>query len=188
MMKTLCYLTLGSSLLLSQALVTPVHAADTTADPFNLTAALEPGASHEFVEVRLGRNLIRMAAQLVESSDTQVAEILRGLEQVQVNVIGLNDDNRDPVVQRLDALRAHLDREQWERVVTVRQDNENVCVHLKSQGEDNVEGLVVSVVENGREAILVRITGNIRPTQICEVAEALDLKPLKKLRDKLESH
>jgi uncharacterized SAM-dependent methyltransferase len=91
-------------------------------------------------------------------------------------------------VQRLDALRAHLDREQWERVVTVRQDNENVCVHLKSQGEDNVEGLVVSVVENGREAILVRITGNIRPTQICEVAEALDLKPLKKLRDKLESH
>ncbi len=140
-----------------------------------------PPASGEFVEVHIRSNLIGMVARLVEKSEPDAAELLRGLQQVRVNVIGLNDQNRDEMEKRIKAIRTKLDTQGWERIVTAQQKDEDVGVYLKTRGEEAVEGLVITVIDGRREAVLINIVGNIKPEKVAEVGERLNIEPLKKI-------
>ena len=46
----------------------------------------------EFVEVNLGRTVFAISGKLFEKSDPDFAKLVRGLELLQVNVVGLGDD------------------------------------------------------------------------------------------------
>ncbi|MBM3839126.1 MAG: hypothetical protein FJ398_14400 [Verrucomicrobia bacterium] len=60
-----------------------------------------PPTSGEFVEVHVKNNLISMAARLAEKIEPEVAQLLRGLHLVRVNVIGLTEENRADVEKRI---------------------------------------------------------------------------------------
>jgi hypothetical protein len=145
-----------------------------------------PGAGGECVEVRINRNLIAMASRLAERQEPEVAELLRGLESVHVSVVSLDDANREAALERIANLRTGLDAHGWDRVVTVRQNQEDVQVFLKTRGEEAIEGVVVTVIERDREAILVHIVGDLRPEKIAVIGERLNLEPLKQIGRKLE--
>jgi hypothetical protein len=143
-----------------------------------------PGNGGQFVEVNIKSNLIAMVARLVEKEESEAAELLRGLHQVRVNVIGLTDENRADLEKRIKSIRAQLDSQGWERIVTAQQKDEDVGVYLKTRGDQAVEGLVVTVLSGSKEAVLVNIVGNIRPEKVAEVGERLNIEPLKKLAPK----
>ena len=48
-----------------------------------------------------------------------------------------------------------------------------------------VEGIAVTVLSGDGEAVFVNIVGDIRPQQIAEVGERLNIDPLKKLSREL---
>ena len=135
----------------------------------------------EFVEVHLTRHLIAMAGGLVQKSEPEVADLLRGLQLIRVNVIGLDDKNRAEVEQRVKAIRTDLDAKGWERTVTVQQKNEDVGIYLKTRGGETVEGLVITVLGGKGEAVLINIVGDIKPEKLAVVGERLNLNPLKQL-------
>ena len=140
-----------------------------------------PSASgREFVEVHVTSSIISMAARLTQKSEPDVAELLRGLQLIQVNVIGLDDKNRADVEKRVKEIRAELDAKGWERVVTVQQKNEDVGIYIKTRGEEAVEGLVVTVLDGKGEAVLINIVGDIKPEKLALVGERLNIDPLKK--------
>src|SRR5213595_3736031 len=60
-----------------------------------------PASGGEFVEVHIKSNLISMVARLAEKSEPEIAELLRGLHRVRVNVIGLDDGNRAEMETRV---------------------------------------------------------------------------------------
>jgi len=64
-----------------------------------------PTAGGEFVEVNVNNNLICMAAKFVEKQQPDVAKMLRGIQRVRVNVIGLNDQNRADLQKRVQTIR-----------------------------------------------------------------------------------
>jgi hypothetical protein len=140
----------------------------------------------EFVEVNIRSNLILMAARLAEKAEPQVAELLRGIQQVRVNVLGLSDANRADIRKRVQTIREQLDSLQWERVVTVQKSQEDVGVYLKMRGDEAVEGLVVTVLSGDKEAVLVNIVGNIRPEKVAMIGERFNIEPLKNLGPALE--
>lgn len=140
-----------------------------------------PGGGGQFIEVHVKNNLIAMVARLAEKQEPEVAELLKGLEMVRVNVIGLKDSNRAEVKQRVGKIRAALDAQGWERVVTVQEANEDVGVYVKTRGSEAFEGVVVTVIDGDQEAVLVNVVGNIRPEQLSTLGERFDLEPLKKL-------
>ena len=142
----------------------------------------------QFVEVNIQGNLINMVARLTEDSEPEVAKILRGLKSVRVNVIGLNEDNSEEIKARVKSVRAQLSAAGWERIVTVKDKNEDVGVFMKLKGAEAVEGIAVTVLDEGGEAVFVNIVGDIRPEQIAEVGERLNIDPLKKLSHELGSH
>jgi hypothetical protein len=140
-----------------------------------------PASGGEFVEVQINSNLIGMAARLVEKSEPQVAEVIRGLKLIRVNVIGLTDENRAEIQQRVKKIRAELDDQKWERIVTAQKKDEDVGIYLKMRGEEAVEGLVVTVLTGNKEAVLVNIVGNIQPDKIALIGERFNIEPLKEI-------
>lgn len=140
-----------------------------------------PSSSGEFVEVNLSGGLIKMAAQITQRHEPEVADLLHNIQAVRVNVVGLGDDNRADVTKRVGTIRSELESKGWERIVNAQQKSEDVSVFLKTSNADTVEGLVVTVVEGDKEAVLVNIVGNIKLDQISKIADRLDIEPLKKV-------
>jgi hypothetical protein len=137
-------------------------------------------ANAEFVEVSIGSNLLSMAARLAGAKEPEAAEVLRGLQTVRVNVIGLGDNNRAEVVDRIEKIRGELVAKGWERIVTAQKKGEDVGVYVKTRGEEAVEGVVVTVLDSRKEAVLINIVGDIKPEKLSVLGERLDIEPLKK--------
>lgn len=140
----------------------------------------------DYVEVNVSNNLIAMVARLAEKQEPQVADMLRGIKSVRVNVVGLTDQNRSEVEKKIKAIRAQLDAAGWERTVAAQKEKADVGVYVKTRGDEAVEGVVVTVIEGGQQAVLVNLVGDIKPEKLAMIGERFDLEPLKKLH--IEPH
>ena len=142
-----------------------------------------PGNGSEFVEVQVRSNLLNFAATLVEKDEPEAAKLLRGVQLVRVNVVGLTDENREETQKRVQKIRQDLEGRGWERNVNVQgKDGEDVGVYTQTQGGTALAGVVVTVVDP-KNVVLVNVVGDIRPEQIAALGEKLNLKPLKKIGD-----
>jgi hypothetical protein len=139
-----------------------------------------PGGSGQFVEIQIKSNLLSLAAQFVEKQQPDVAKLLRSVELVRVNVVGLTEENRDEVTKRVRQIRQELDARGWEQTVRVQEKHgEDVGIYTKKRGGEALAGLVITVLEPKGEAVLINIVGDIRPEQVAVLGEKLDIKPLK---------
>src|SRR5262249_52170011 len=146
-----------------------------------------PSSGGEFVEVNVSTSLISLAARLIEKDEPEVAQLLKGLKSVRVNVIGLDDGNRSDLEKRIQSIRKQLDNRGWERVVTAQQKNEDVSVYLKMR-DDSVQGIVVMAIDGKHEAVFVNVLGDIQPEKLALLGEKLHIEPLKKLAPATEKH
>jgi len=141
-----------------------------------------PGKGGEFVEIQVGSNLLSFAAQLVEKQETNAAKLLRSVQLIQINVVGLTDENRDELQKHVQQIRHDLSAKGWDRVVTVQQKNgEDVGVYTKTRGGETLEGLAVTVIDPKKEVVLVNLVGDIKPEQVAALGEKLNLETLKKV-------
>ncbi len=140
-----------------------------------------PQSGGQFVEVNIRENLIGMVAKLASAQEPEVAELLGGLKRIRVNVIGLDDANRGEMGERVERLSQELDRGGWERIVTAQDSGQAVNVFLKTREQEAVEGIVVTVIQGGKEAVLINVVGDIRPEQISVLGDRFNIEPLKKV-------
>jgi hypothetical protein len=145
-----------------------------------------PGGSGEFVEVNVNSNLITMVTNFARKQEPQIAEVLAGLKGIRVNVLGVNDKNREEVITKMTSIRSQLDGSGWDRVVSVIDGKDDVGVFMKMRGPEAVEGLVITVLEGKKHAVFVNIVGDIRPDKLATVGERFNIEPLKHLPVKAE--
>jgi hypothetical protein len=138
------------------------------------------------LEVNIKGALLSFAAKVAEKSEPKASELLKNLQQVRVNVLKLNEKNRDEIVERAKSIRAQLTTDKWEQIVSVQERKEDVGVYVKMGAEDSIQGLVVTVIDGAKEAVFVNIVGNIRADQLAEVADQLNIGPLKKMSGKFK--
>ncbi|MDB4384662.1 DUF4252 domain-containing protein [Opitutaceae bacterium] len=97
-------------------------------------------------------------------------------------MIGLNDDNRAEATNHIESIRSELTQAGWARVVSVcEKAGDNVAVFLKQNGDESIQGVVVSVIGRKGEAVLVNIVGDVQLEQIARIGARLDIDPLKEL-------
>ncbi len=173
---------LASTAVVAIACITPqLFAADPAAGFVDFGRFTPPSGGGQFVEVNIKSSLIGLAARLAESAEPEVADLLRKLHSIRVNVIGVDDANRAELEERLARIGAELDSKGWERIVTVREKKQEIGIYLRQRGEEAIEGVVVTVLEPDKEAILVNVVGDIRPEKLAELGEKFGIDPLKKL-------
>jgi len=140
-----------------------------------------PGKGNEFVEVQVRSNLLIFAAQLVEKEEPEAAKLLRSVQLVRVNVVGLTDENREEMQKRIQKIRQDLESHGWERNVNVQgKDGEDVGVYTQTSGGETLAGVAITVIDP-KNVVLVNVVGDIRPEQIAALGESLNLKPLKEI-------
>jgi len=172
-------------LLALPVLATEENTASPSAIDFDVFSPSEDGS---FVEIRVNNGLINMAARLAETSEPEVAKILGGLKSIRVNVIKFEEGEKGEkkkVTSRIESIRKQLDDQEWERVVRVKEDNEDVGIYAKLKGDESIEGVVVTVIEEN-EAVLIHVDGSIRPEELAQVGERLNIEPLKHLGESLD--
>lgn len=158
--------------------------AETTPPGFVDFGKLTPtAAGGEFVEVKLSRGLIQMASKFTRKHEPDVADLLKNLESVRVNVVPLGDDNRGETEKKAESIRTELEGKGWEQIVSVREKNQNVAVLLKTRNAETVEGVVVTVIEGGKQAIFVNVVGDVKLEDISRLGEKLNLEPLRQVGD-----
>ena len=131
------------------------------------------------VEINIQGTLLSIVSKIAQKSEPEAAEILKNLTHVRVNVLKLNDKNRADVENRVKTMRAQLQAEKWERIVSVQEKKQDVGVYVKTRGEESIEGIVVTVIDGGKEAVLINVVGDIKPEQLSTVADKLNIEPLK---------
>jgi hypothetical protein len=178
-MKRLMSLLNGTAVL-AVALTLNLNAAPVAPGQVDFGAFTPPGGGGEFVEINISGDLISLATRVVEKQEPELAQLLNGIHRVRVNVIGLDDENRPELQKRVESVRKDLDGKGWERLVTVRQQAQDVSVYLKMRNKDTVEGLVVVVMEENKQAVFVNVAGNIRPEQLSQLGDRLHIDALKK--------
>jgi hypothetical protein len=178
-MKRMMPLTLGTAILLTACAV-DLQAETLPPGQVDFGTFSPPKSGGEFAEINITSSLISLVAGLVENKDTDVAQLLKGLQQVRVSVIGMNDDNRGELQKRAENVRRQLDKG-WEQIVRAQQDTKNVSIYLKTQNKDTIQGLVVVVLDGDQKAVFVNIVGNIKPSQLSLLGEKFNIDPLKKL-------
>ena len=94
-----------------------IHAENTPPGYVDFGKFSPPSSGGEFVEVHITSNLISMVARLAEKNEPEIAELLRGLHRVRVNVIGLDDGNRAEMETRVKKIRSDLDAQEAALVV-----------------------------------------------------------------------
>ena len=140
------------------------------------------GDGGELVEVQINSNLLSLAAQFVEKQEPAAANLIRSVELIRVNVIGVTDANRDDLTNRVQQIRHDLESRGWDRTVAVQEkDGEEVGVYIRTRGGEALAGLFITVVEPKEDVVLVNIVGNIQPAQVALLGEKLDIEPLKKV-------
>jgi Skp family chaperone for outer membrane proteins len=149
---------------------------------------LVPAAKGEFVEVNLSAGMLKFAAKLAARQEPEAAALIANLRHVRVNVVSLDDSNRQGTIDHIESIRSKLAAQGWTQMVTVREKGEqsNVDVHVKQRSEDVIDGLVITVIDKRGEAVLVNIVGNISADQISQVASNLNIEPLQHVRVKMK--
>lgn len=145
-----------------------------------------PAGGGEFVEVNVTGTLISLATKFLEKDQPDVAQVLKGLQSVRVNVVGLDDANRPDIESRVQDVRKDLESKGWERIVKVQEKGQDVGVYLKSQDKETVQGLVVMVLDGAKQAVFVNVVGDIKPEQLSMLGEKLHIDPLKKIGKQVE--
>ncbi len=169
----------------SLALLTNSHAGNSPPGYADF-GKFSPSGSGEFVEVQIESNIIGMVARLVEKEEPEIAQLIRGLQMIHVNVIGLDDKNREEVTQRIGKITDKLDGDGWKRMVMVQEKGQSVNVFTKTRGDESVEGIALTVLEGTKHAVLVNIVGDIKPEKLAVIGEKFHINPLKELGGKFQ--
>src|SRR6476660_9480205 len=178
-MNTRVSLSLGAAALLAAAQF--ACAASAPAGYVDFGKLPNSASGNQTVEVNVGSNLISMVTQLVQKNEPEIADLLKGLRSIRVNVVGLDDTNRDEIQDRVRALRTQLDTDGWEKVVSAQQKKQDVGVYLKTRGGDTVEGVVVTVMDGRKQAVFINVVGDIKPEKLGVIGDRFNIDPLKKL-------
>ena len=131
------------------------------------------------MEIELPANLLCLAAQVAEKNQPDAGQLLSGLQQVRVYVVGLDDSNRAEVQKRTQTIRQELLAKGWQRIVGVQEKSEEVGIYLKMADKGAIQGLVATVLDGKDQAVFVNVVGDIKPEQLAALGDHLKLDALK---------
>ena len=136
----------------------------------------------QVVEVKLEPALIKFAAKIAAVKEPEAAELLKNIEQVRVNVVELDETNTADATAKIAAVRTQLESAGCAPTVSVRdpKKGDDVVVYIKTGADDCIEGIVVTVIEDKKQAVFVNVVGSIRPEQLAELGKRLDIDVLKR--------
>lgn len=133
------------------------------------------------IEVNLRGSLLNFIASASSESEPEFAGLVNKLKAIQVRGFPLTNANANEVARRFEEFSNELESSGWQRVVYIREDQENVSIYMKPQGE-SIAGLTVMATDPSDDrSIFINIVGSINPEEIGKIGRGLDIEPMKNI-------
>lgn len=123
------------------------------------------------VMVNIGSLLLGLAT-VATRDDPEAAQLLSGLEGVRVNVYSTGGQTA-PALEQINHVKDLLRAADWEPIVQVNEDGEQVQIFMKADGE-GMQGLTVMAVDD-EEAVFVNLLGSIDPKNLGAIMDNFDV-------------
>ncbi len=129
------------------------------------------GETDRTMSISLGPAALRFAARFLdEEPETQA--LLRSLDGVRVRTYEVHGDSVK-IAKNFKQMGSKLDREGWEPVMLVQEEDELVQMYAMLSG-NGVKGLTI-VSADGDEVVVVNVMGDLDPKFYSDVMLALDI-------------
>ena len=136
------------------------------------------------VEVTLREPLLRLITETIPVDDEEAVNFVSRLLNVRLHVYEDIGGNVRQVADNMDGIAADLDSEGWERVVRIREDDDQVDIFLRvSEDDDIVYGIAVMIVSDDGEMVLANIAGNISFDDISALGRRFDIEALSEYQE-----
>jgi hypothetical protein len=134
-----------------------------------------PGDAGKVTEISLGPGLLKIAQTTSDNGDEQLSETLSKLQCIQVKTFEVDAESTDEIRRVMKKIAAKLKKDDWERLVTVKSEDEFVIVSVK-KGEERIHGLLVMALETDGEAVFANIAGDFELEHLGDLDELLELE------------
>ena len=135
------------------------------------------------VEVTLREPLLRLITETIPEEDAEAANFVSHLLSVRLHVYDDIGGDVQHIAENMDGIAADLDSEGWERVVRVRDDDDQVEIFLRiSDDDDMIYGIAVMIVSEDGEMVLANIAGDISFDDIGALGRRFDIDELTDLQ------
>ncbi|NVM03576.1 MAG: DUF4252 domain-containing protein [Candidatus Helarchaeota archaeon] len=128
------------------------------------------------VEVSIKAPLLKFASKITDKENPEVSKLIENLELIKVDVYPIDTTETDEVKSIVNRISKELESKDWERMVRVKEKNEQVEIFTKF-ANDQLSGFVVMAVSK-KEAVFVNIIGNIDPAQLGKLGGKFNIPKL----------
>ncbi len=139
--------------------------------------------SEEVVEVVIEEHLLRMVSKMAGKNEPELSNVLDGIKLIKVHSFGVSEENYPELANIVKSVDKKLMQDGWDRIVKTRSKDEVVSVFILTSNEENIDGLVVTTVEKGGEAVFVNIVGDIDLETIGELSDKFDIPSIGDLNE-----
>ena len=124
------------------------------------------------ISINIGGTLLQFVGLMSEDSNPETSEMMSQLKGVRVFGYPIEED---PTVarQKFGEVKSALKSKGWEPVVQVNEDDEQVLIYMKMDG-NAMEGMTVMTVDD-EEVMFINIIGKLDPKQLGKVMDGLDV-------------
>jgi hypothetical protein len=140
-------------------------------------------SNERVTEVFLSENILNMVSKMTNENEPEVSELIGGLKLIKVHAFDVTDENKDKLLARVEEINQKVSGQNWERIVRVRDNSENVNVYIKTDGSEQIVGLLVMSVEPNSEAAFVNIVGNINLATIGKLGGKFNIPSLDSVKE-----
>ena len=122
--------------------------------------------------INLGGTMLNFVGMMSSEANPETSDLISKLKGVRVQMFDI-DDNAEAAKNQFKEVRSKLNSSGWEPIVQVNDDDEQVMIYMKMEG-DNMEGMTVMVVDD-EEAVFVNVIGQLNPAELGKVMDVLDV-------------
>jgi hypothetical protein len=122
------------------------------------------GDTDATVEINLSEPMLKFMAGAANLADREIAETLMGIVDMRIKVYELDSADAERVRPEIDGLVEWFDKNQWSRIIHVKEEDETVNIYSRMDG-DIMSGLAL-VVASESEMVFINIVGKIDPARL----------------------
>jgi len=145
-----------------------------------------PSDADEIRDVDLSTMLVDIAADAEKEGDHELAEALAMIRSVRVKSFSVKSADDAKLAKDVEKVLAQLEKGDWNRLIYVKDDEEQVTVSTKRH-ENKTVGLVVVAYSPGDEVTFVNVVGDLDIARLLKLAGSVDLDDLDELEVKIEN-
>jgi hypothetical protein len=124
------------------------------------------------ISINIGGTLLQFVGAMAEESDSEASQIMSQLKGVRVFGYPITND---PTVakEKFGEVKSTLRTKGWEPVVQVNEDDEQVLIYMKMDGQ-SMEGMTVMTVDE-EEVMFINIIGKLDPKELGRIMDNFDI-------------